>query len=79
VWSRFREEVLEAEGSPPELQLLKDRFEAAMSDGMSAFAFLTELEQRDQQGDMPTGPVRATVTTSKGEPWAPTPQEPKSG
>lgn len=75
MWERFRNAVLDAESAAPRLQVLRHRYELAMGDGESAFAFLTQLEQHDQQGDMPSGPVGATVTTSEGAPWTPTPQE----
>jgi hypothetical protein len=69
-WARFREQVLEAEGAPPELQVLRDRFELAMTTGETAWAFLEQLE-RDEQADVPEGPVQATVTfaptTAKGD------------
>jgi hypothetical protein len=70
-WATFYREVCEAEGSPPELQVLRDRFELAMRSGESAMAFLEQLEQREEHADVPEGPVRATVvfapTTLKGD------------
>lgn len=73
-WATFYREVREAEGSPPELQLLKDRFEAAMASGESALALLDRLEREE----VPETPLMVTVTTAKGDPW-PTLTHPESG
>lgn len=70
-WARFRREVLEAEGQPASLQVLRDRFEVQMGDAGSAWQFLQELDRRER-APAPSGPVSVTVTfsptTAKGDP-----------
>lgn len=62
-WARFYCEVCEAEGAPPELQVLRDRFETAMGTAEGAWRFLEELEREDVPA------VKAIVT------FAPTTKE----
>jgi hypothetical protein len=69
--AEFRRQVLEAEGTPPELQLLKDGFEVTMSDPASAWRFLEGLE-REERAPMSSGPVKIEVVFA---PFTPPVQE----
>jgi hypothetical protein len=67
-WAEFRKAVLEAEGAPPELQVLQDRFEVAMSTPESAWRFIERLERQETRAPAPSGLIVVEVTFA---PFAP--------